>query len=102
MKILFRKIKSGVIRLGKVFSAFKFQIKKVCAVIKCIFLSVFSKERKTYIDEPEEKLNTLFPNKGYIIDNATFKQSASVDLSIIIATYNAEKYIEECLDSVVK
>ena len=102
MKLLFRKIKSGFIRLGKCFSSLKFHIKKIFAVIKCIFLSVFSKEKKTYVDDAEEKLNALFPDKGYIIDNATFKNSASVDLSIIIATYNAERYIEECIDSIVK
>ena len=102
MKLLFRKIKSGFIRLGKCFSSLKFHIKKIFAVIKCIFLSVFSKEKKTYIDDAEDKLNTLFPDKGYIADNATFVNLAAIDLSIIIATYNAEKYIEECLNSVVK
>ena len=101
MRVFFRKIKSGFIRLGKGFAALKFQIKKVCAVVKCLCLSLFSRESRTYIYKAEEKLNALFPDKGYIIDNAIFKNSASIDLSIIIATCNAERYIEECLNSVV-
>ncbi|MDY6367691.1 MAG: glycosyltransferase family 2 protein [Clostridia bacterium] len=47
-------------------------------------------------------MNELFPDKGYVIDNANFIHSATIDLSIIIATYNAEDYIEECLNSVLK
>lgn len=101
MRVFFRKIKSGFIKLGKGFAALKFQIKKVCAVVKCLCLLLFSRESRTYIDNAEEKLNALFPDKGYIIDNAIFKNSVSIDLSIIIATCNAERYIEECLNSVV-
>ena len=102
MRILFRKIKSGFVLTGKIFTAIGFYIKKYCTVTKCIFISCFSKEEITYIEHAEEKLDKLYPDKGYNIDNASFRCPACKDLSIIIATFNAEKYIEECLESIIR
>lgn len=102
MKKILRKIKSGFIILGNCFSALILQIKKIFAIIKCLFLSAFSREEKTYIENAAEKIDELFPKKCYLMDGVVFNNAATVDLSIIIAAYNVENFVAFCLDSIVK
>lgn len=104
--VIFRKAKSGVILLfscaKKVFSAILSAIKVTGLAIKCFFTLHKKTDALPDFDSSKEIFDAFLPDSGGLDVNFGFvNKTPSVDLSIIIASYNAENYIKECLDSVL-
>lgn len=51
--------------------------------------------KKTEINDVKSKNNIFSPNKSLI------KEKADIDVSIIIAAYNCEDYIDDCIKSLI-
>jgi len=101
MKVFLRKIRSVFILIFKKFSALFALIQRASAFIKCLFVGLFKKERKTYINDASQKLKEMFPDNASENVGTAFDLPVSKDLSVIIAAYNVEKYVAECLDSIL-
>ena len=79
------------------------KIEKICGKILCDFFLIFNKNKKMNVDvlESYKKLNMLSPNPNM----SCYTQNIigeEYDLDIIVPAYNVEKYIRECIDSVLK
>lgn len=73
-------------------------MKKYCRIIGCIYISYF-KENNRILEEKDVDVKPVILNnaiKGHVCNQIKY------DLSIIIPVYNSEKFIEECLNSIIK
>lgn len=66
--------------------------------LKCIFLLL----KNADVPAPRYSLEHYYPDMGKLSDARGYKhKEIYCDLSIIIPMYNSEKYIKECLDSIL-
>lgn len=63
-----------------------------------------SNQRDTYTDEIKNTYNNLLYIRDYEVSNITYKRKKirDLDLSIIIPCYNSEKYLRDCLLSILR
>lgn len=67
-------------------------------LIRCFLLL----KTGSFVKKPEYELSSYYPDNGKLSSVKGYKNiKTSYDLSIIIPVYNTEKYIGECLDSVL-
>ncbi len=85
-------------------------MKKIVKKIICFFLrilipfvSLFSKKiSEEKLKEYEHDIRKIYNPKPYIYKKPTNKHiDKNIDLSIIIPIYNSEKYLKECIDSIL-
>lgn len=104
--ILFRKIKSGMILLlsgiKNAFSKIGSFIRVAGQAIKCSSALRQTKKDLPRTTSASELFASFLPDHGSVETNFGFvNKTPTLDLSIIIASYNVENYIKECLDSVL-
>ena len=98
MKRIINKVKA-MLRSFKKKTVFFFKKKK--AEYMCIHYKPYGGGINP-TESAEENLNKIYPDNGKLADKSGFNiKEPTLDLSIIIAMYNAEKYIGECINSVL-
>ena len=103
--ILFRKIKSLFVRIGiafkKCFAAIGRACSLACAKRQC---RAALRNNQPLLTPPdwEAQFSAFLPDRGRNETELGFLESPSVDLSIIIAAYNVEQYIKECIHSALR
>lgn len=71
------------------------------ALVRCI-LPFKSRVISINPEESLAKLNSVWPRKEVVVDvHNEIPSSPTKDLTIIIPIYNVEKYLEECLNSII-
>lgn len=82
----------------------KKSIKKVLKQIIKILIALFD-NNKTYsfdVNQAKKELNNTYEYRNYDLTNCIKNISSyNYDLSIIVPVYNAEKYLNECVDSLL-
>ena len=79
---------------------------KMPYILKKVFFLLFYllwPIKKPNVSAPQEYLNSIFPDNGKssLCDCNVVKKNPKYDVQIIIPVYNVEKYLKECLDSIV-
>lgn len=105
MNILLRKIKSLFVRIG-------IAIKKCFASVGRARSLAFAKkqcraalrEKQPSLPPPDWKaqFDVFLPDRGRSETEFGFLEPPSVDLSVIVAAYNVEPYVKECIHSVLR
>ena len=78
-------------------------VKKIIRIFLCTFSIIKIKEKYTCTSEQLDLwLNSHCPRPDFKIkNNQVFLSSTKYDLSIIVPIYNAEKYLDDCLQSLI-
>lgn len=67
----------------------------------CFFKCVCLLIKKPTTPMPHYALEDYYPDPGKLSETKGYRHNPDLDLSVIIPLYNVEKYIEECLDSIL-